>query len=35
MVKDELAAYEYPREIEYRSDLPTTGSGKVARSELE
>lgn len=35
MVKDELAAYEYPREIEYRSNLPTTGSGKVARSELE
>jgi len=35
MVKDELAAYEYPREIEYRPDLPTTGSGKVARSELE
>jgi acetyl-CoA synthetase len=33
-VKESLAAYEYPRIIEYIEDLPTTGSGKVARSEL-
>jgi len=33
-VKESLAAYEYPRIIEYIEYLPTTGSGKVARSEL-
>ncbi|WP_254861527.1 acyl-CoA synthetase [Halovivax gelatinilyticus] len=33
-VKTELAMYEYPRVVEYRDELPTTGSGKVERSAL-
>jgi len=33
-VRDRLAQYEYPREIEFVDDLPTTSSGKVRRSSL-
>lgn len=33
-VKETLAAYEYPRAIEFVEDLPRTTSGKVRRSEL-
>lgn len=34
LVKDRLAAYEYPREIEYVTDLPMTTTGKVQRKVL-
>ncbi|WP_227134722.1 acyl-CoA synthetase [Halorubellus salinus] len=34
-VKERLAKYEYPREIEFVDALPTTSTGKVARRELE
>ncbi|WP_254536190.1 acyl-CoA synthetase [Halomarina litorea] len=34
-VKDRLARYEYPREVEFVADLPKTTSGKVRRVELE
>ncbi|MBA3519392.1 MAG: AMP-binding protein [Rhizobiales bacterium] len=33
-VKTELAAHEYPREIEFVSELPMTTTGKVIRREL-
>ena len=33
-VKDELAAHEYPREIEFREELPKTVTGKIRRTEL-
>ena len=33
-VKDRLAKYEYPREIEFREELPTTTTGKVRRADL-
>ena len=33
-VKQQLAAYEYPREIEYIDALPLTTTGKVRRNEL-
>jgi len=33
-VRDQLAAYEYPREIEFIDDLPTTSTGKVRRADL-
>jgi len=33
-VKRQLAAYEYPREIEYIETLPLTTTGKVRRKEL-
>jgi acetyl-CoA synthetase len=33
-VKDQLAPYEYPREIEFVSELPKTTTGKVRRSTL-
>ena len=33
-VKQRLAAYEYPRMIEYIDDLPLTTTGKVKRNEL-
>jgi acetyl-CoA synthetase len=33
-VRDNLAAYEYPREIEIVEDLPRTTTGKVRRSDL-
>lgn len=33
-VKENLAKYEYPREIEFLDELPKTTTGKVKRSEL-
>ncbi|ELZ87740.1 acyl-CoA synthetase [Haloferax elongans ATCC BAA-1513] len=33
-VKSELAAHEYPREIEFREELPKTVTGKIRRTEL-
>ena len=33
-VRDKLAAYEYPREIEFVEELPMTTTGKVRRVEL-
>ncbi|ROR32408.1 acyl-CoA synthetase [Inmirania thermothiophila] len=33
-VRERLAAYEYPREIEYIEALPMTTTGKVRRTEL-
>lgn len=33
-VKRELAAHEYPREIEFVSELPMTATGKIIRREL-
>ena len=33
-VKRQLAAYEYPREIEFIDSLPLTTTGKVRRIEL-
>lgn len=33
-VKHRLAAYEYPREIEYVDEFPTTVSGKIQRHKL-
>jgi acyl-coenzyme A synthetase/AMP-(fatty) acid ligase len=33
-VKASLAKYSYPREIEFRDELPRTTSGKVDRSQL-
>jgi acetyl-CoA synthetase len=34
-VKSRLAAYEYPREIEFLSELPMTATGKIIRRELK
>ncbi|ELY42585.1 AMP-binding protein [Natronorubrum sulfidifaciens] len=34
-VRDRLAAYEYPREIEFRDELPTTTTGKIRRTALK
>jgi len=34
LARDRLAAYEYPREIEFADDLPMTSSGKIRRVEL-
>lgn len=34
-VKEELAAHEYPREIEFRDELPKTVTGKIRRTELQ
>jgi acetyl-CoA synthetase len=34
LVKQRLAAYEYPREIEFVAELPMTTTGKVLRREL-
>jgi len=34
LVCDQLAAYEYPREIEFVDSLPTTTTGKIQRREL-
>jgi long-chain acyl-CoA synthetase len=31
---DRLAAYKYPRFIEFRDALPMTGAGKVLKKEL-
>jgi acetyl-CoA synthetase len=33
-VRARLAAYEYPREIEFIDELPMTTTGKVRRVEL-
>jgi acetyl-CoA synthetase len=33
-VKTRLAGHEYPREIEFLSDLPMTSTGKIMRGEL-
>ena len=33
-VRDNLAAYEYPREIEFVDELPMTTTGKVRRVVL-
>ncbi|KMR44291.1 hypothetical protein EX84_15560 [Staphylococcus aureus] len=33
-VKNEVAPYKYPREIEFVGDLPKTNSGKIRRVEL-
>ena len=33
-VKDGLAAYEYPREIEFIDELPRTSTGKLRRTDL-
>ncbi|WP_306058298.1 AMP-binding protein [Natronococcus wangiae] len=34
LVRDRLAEYEYPREIEFRDELPQTTTGKIRRSAL-
>ena len=34
LVRERLAEYEYPREIEFRDELPTTTTGKIRRTEL-
>jgi acetyl-CoA synthetase len=34
LVRERLAAYEVPREIEFAADLPLTVSGKIRRNEL-
>ncbi len=33
-VRSRLAAYEYPREVEFLDELPTTTTGKVRRQDL-
>ena len=33
-VKEQIAPYKYPREIEFVDALPKTATGKVRRSEL-
>jgi acetyl-CoA synthetase len=33
-VRNRLAAYEYPREIEFVDELPKTATGKVRREDL-
>ncbi|QCJ45884.1 acyl-CoA synthetase [Haloprofundus sp. MHR1] len=34
LVRDRLAAYEYPRHIEFVDELPTTSTGKIRRLDL-
>ena len=34
LVRDRLAAYQYPREIEFMDELPTTATGKLRRNVL-
>ena len=34
-VKVRLAAHEYPREIEFVSELPMTATGKIMRKDLK
>ncbi|MFB6207165.1 MAG: acyl-CoA synthetase [Haloglomus sp.] len=34
LVRDQLAAYEYPREIEFVETLPQTTTGKIQRTKL-
>jgi len=33
-VRERLAAHEYPREVEFVSELPLTATGKIIRREL-
>ena len=33
-VKDQIAPYKYPREVEFVDALPKTATGKLRRSEL-
>jgi acetyl-CoA synthetase len=33
-VKTRLAAHEYPREVEFVTELPLTTTGKIMRREL-
>ena len=33
-VKQDVAPYKYPRQIEFVDDLPKTNSGKIRRVEL-
>ena len=33
-VKKRLAAYEYPREVEFIDQMPLTTTGKIRRNEL-
>jgi len=32
--KEEMAAYKYPRSIEFRDELPMTATGKILKREL-
>ncbi|MDL5360548.1 AMP-binding protein [Halalkalicoccus sp. NIPERK01] len=34
LVRERLAKYEYPREIEFRDELPQTTTGKIRRKDL-
>ena len=34
-VKTRLAAHEYPREVEFISELPMTATGKIMRRKLK
>ena len=34
MVKQKLASYQYPREIEFVEEMPLTVTGKLKRSKL-
>ncbi|WP_368279783.1 AMP-binding enzyme [Halomarina oriensis] len=34
-VKDRLAKYEYPRQLEFIDQLPTTATGKIRRATLK
>jgi len=34
MVREDLAAYEYPEQIEFVEELPTTSTGKIRRESL-
>ena len=34
-MRDRLAAYEYPKEIEFVAELPMTSTGKVQRRVLK
>ncbi len=33
-VREHLAAYQYPREIEFVTELPMTATGKIRRKDL-
>ena len=32
--KDQFAAYKYPRHVEFRTELPTSATGKILKREL-
>jgi len=32
--KEQFAAYKYPRFIEFRTELPTSATGKILKREL-